>query len=41
LNVDGPYYGDLLEKYKENAKIGGIAAAVLFIIVGGSCFLWN
>lgn len=41
LNVDGPYYGDLLAKYTENAKIGGIAAAVLFVLLGGSCFLWT
>lgn len=41
LNVDGPYYGDLLEQYKENAMVGGIAAAVLFVFLAGSCLLWN
>lgn len=41
VNVDGPYFGDLLEKYKKNAMIGGIAAGTLFVIVAGSCLVWQ
>lgn len=41
LNVDGPYFGDLLQQYKKNAMVGGIAAAVLFVVLACSCFLWN
>lgn len=41
VNVDGPYFGDLLEKYKKNAIIGGIAAGSLFVIVAGSCLVWQ
>ncbi|XP_045203899.2 uncharacterized protein LOC123556897 [Mercenaria mercenaria] len=41
LNTDGPFFGDLLEKYKKNAMIGGIAAGTLFVIVAGSCIVWQ
>ena len=41
VNIDGPYYGDLLERYRHNAMIGGIAAAILFAILAGSCIIWH
>lgn len=41
LNVNGPYFGDLLEKYRKNAIIGGIAAGTLFVIVAGTCLVWH
>ena len=41
VNVDGAYFGDLLEKYRHNAMIGGIAAAILFAILAGSCIIWH
>lgn len=39
INEDGPDYRKLMERYRHNAMIGGIAAAVLFIIICGSCLL--
>jgi hypothetical protein len=41
VNTDGPYFGDLLKKYKHNAIIGGIAAGSLFVVVAGSCIVWQ
>jgi hypothetical protein len=41
LNIDGAYYGDLLEKFKRNAIIGGIAAGTLFVAVAGCCLVWQ
>ncbi|OWF41292.1 uncharacterized protein LOC110462693 isoform X2 [Mizuhopecten yessoensis] len=39
LNVDGPDYSKLIERYRHNAMIGGIAAAVLFIVICGACLI--
>lgn len=41
LNIDGPYFGDLLSKYRHNAMIGGIAAGSLFVVLAGSCIIWQ
>ena len=41
LNIDGPYYGHLAERYRKNAIVGGIAAGVLFVVIGGSCLIWQ
>ena len=41
VNVDGPFYGDLLDKYRHNAMIGGIAAGSLFVLLAGSCIIWH
>lgn len=41
INVDGPYYGDLLQIYSKKAMIGGIAAGSLFAVVAGSCTVWQ
>ena len=41
VNVHGAYYGDLLARYRHNAMIGGIAAAVLFVILAGTCVVWH
>ncbi|KAL3878667.1 hypothetical protein ACJMK2_030998 [Sinanodonta woodiana] len=41
LNVDGPFYGDLLERYRHNAMIGGIAAAVLFVVIAAFCVVYH
>lgn len=41
LNVDGADFSGLLEKYRKNAIIGGIAAGTLFVIVSGFCLVWQ
>ena len=41
VNIDGAFYGDLLDRYRHNAMIGGIAAAILFVILAGSCIVWH
>lgn len=41
VNSDGPYFGDLLEKYTNKAIVGGIAAGSLFVVVAGSCLVWQ
>lgn len=41
LNVNGADFSDLLEEYRENAIVGGIAAAALLLVVGGVCLFWN
>ncbi|XP_033743222.1 uncharacterized protein LOC117329395 [Pecten maximus] len=39
LNIDGPDYSKLMERYRHNAMIGGIAAAVLFAVICGACLI--
>ncbi|XP_069131546.1 uncharacterized protein [Argopecten irradians] len=39
LNIDGPDYSKLLKRYRHNAMIGGIAAAVLFVVICGACLI--
>ncbi|KAK6172862.1 hypothetical protein SNE40_016436 [Patella caerulea] len=39
INVDGPYYGDLLEKYRSYAITGAIAASVMFVFASVFCFI--
>lgn len=41
LNIDGADFSSLIEQYKHNAMIGGIAAAVLFGTIAGLCIVWN
>ncbi|KAK3099604.1 hypothetical protein FSP39_006926 [Pinctada imbricata] len=41
VNVNGAYFGELEEKYQKSAIIGGIAAGCLFVVVGGSCLIWQ
>ncbi|XP_061163793.1 uncharacterized protein LOC133172950 [Saccostrea echinata] len=41
LNLDGADFSKLEEKYKENAIIGGIAAACLFVVFSASCVIWQ
>ena len=41
LNVDGADFSKLLETYRENAIIGGIAAAGLFVVFSASCVIWH
>ena len=41
VNVDGPYFGDLISKYRKNAIVGGIAAGSLFAFLAGGCLVYN
>ncbi|GFS11711.1 endonuclease-reverse transcriptase [Elysia marginata] len=41
LNVNGADFSDLLDDYRENAVIGGIAAASVLLVIGGCCLFWN
>jgi len=41
LNTDGADFSRLIEEYEENAIVGGIAAGVMLLLVGGGCLLWN
>ncbi|XP_062615737.1 uncharacterized protein LOC134277421 [Saccostrea cucullata] len=41
LNLDGADFSKLEEKYKENAIIGGIAAACLFVVFSAACVIWQ
>ncbi|RUS75252.1 hypothetical protein EGW08_016987 [Elysia chlorotica] len=41
LNVNGADFSELLEEYRDNALVGGIAAACLLLLIGGCCLFWN
>lgn len=41
VNIDGPSFGDLDSKYRHNAMVGGIAAAIMFVLIGSTCLIWN
>ena len=41
LNIDGADFSELMDTYRENAIIGGIAAAGMLVLVGGACLIWN
>lgn len=41
LNIDGADFSSLIEQYKYNAMVGGIAAAVLFASIAGLCIVYN
>lgn len=41
LNEHGPSFEKLHEEYRHNAMVGGIAAAILFSIIFGSCVIWH
>ena len=41
VNIDGAFFGDLLDRYRHNAMIGGIAAGILFAILAGTCIVWH
>lgn len=41
LNVDGPYFGDLVAIYSRRAMIGGIAGGSLFLVLMGCCLVWH
>uniref|UniRef100_A0A0B7A588 Ig-like domain-containing protein n=1 Tax=Arion vulgaris TaxID=1028688 RepID=A0A0B7A588_9EUPU len=38
LNVDGPYFGDLWERYSPNLKMGFLASGVVFLIMSMFCY---
>ncbi|XP_067661526.1 uncharacterized protein [Haliotis asinina] len=38
INLNGPYWGDLMEKYRMNFIVGAVAAAVVFVIMMGFCY---
>lgn len=41
VNVNGPYFGDLLEKYSSNMKTGLAAGGVVFIVMAMFCFNYD
>ncbi|ESP02195.1 hypothetical protein LOTGIDRAFT_230581 [Lottia gigantea] len=41
INVDGPYWGDLTGKYRDGIIIGSIAAAIVFVLMIGICYLFE
>lgn len=41
LNMDGADFSKLQETYRENAIIGGIAAACLFAVFSSACVIWH
>lgn len=41
LNIDGPSFGDLDSKYRHNAMVGGIAAVIMFVLIGSTCLICN
>ncbi|XP_046553486.1 uncharacterized protein LOC124262927 isoform X2 [Haliotis rubra] len=38
INMNGPYWGHLMAKYRTNFIVGAVAAAVMFVIMMGFCF---
>jgi len=41
LNLNGAYFGNLLELYKQKAMVGGIAAGILFAIISSFCICYQ
>ncbi|KAK6172864.1 hypothetical protein SNE40_016437 [Patella caerulea] len=41
INVDGPYWGDLMGKYRQGLIIGSVAAAIVFVLMLGICYMFE
>lgn len=41
VNIDGADFSDLEKEYRNNAIVGGIAAAVMVVMFGGGCLVWH
>ncbi|CAL1540994.1 unnamed protein product [Lymnaea stagnalis] len=41
VNINGPYFGDLMERYATNMKMGLAAGGVMFLIMAMFCFNYD
>ena len=41
VNINGPYWGDLTEKYRSNIIIGGVAASVVVLLMVVFCWCYH